>query len=77
MKIGLSVYSLSKAIKAGEMDIIQAVQWIAGNGGKHVEITPRSYPDAGNEKVISTVLGKIKESGLEVSSYPFHVRGNI
>ena len=51
------------------MDIIQALQWIADNGGKHVEITPRSYPDADNEKVISTVLGKIKESGLEVSSY--------
>lgn len=71
MKIGLSIYSLSKAIKAGEMDIIQAIQWIADNGGTHVEITPRSYPDSGDEKLIEAVVRKAKETGLEISSYTF------
>ncbi len=43
MKIGLSTYSLLKAIKAGEMDVLDVVQWIADNGGKHMEIVPYGF----------------------------------
>ena len=31
MKVGLSTYSLSRAINAGEMDVLGAIEWIAEN----------------------------------------------
>ena len=43
MKIGLSSYSISRAIRAGEMDILGAVRWVAENGGEHIEIVPSGF----------------------------------
>jgi hypothetical protein len=40
MKIGASTYSLQKAIKAGAFDVLGAFDWIAENGGEHIEIVP-------------------------------------
>lgn len=75
MKIGLSTYSLSKAIKAGEMDVIGAIQWIADNGGRHVEIVPSPFTVTGDDKLISAIVKKAKETGLDISSYT--IGGNL
>ncbi len=69
MKAGVSLYSLSKAIEKGEMDVLQAIQWIADNGGEHVEIVPWNFSLAGNDALIKGIVRKSAETGLEISSY--------
>jgi hypothetical protein len=43
MKVGLSSYSLLAALKKGEMTILDAIQWVAENGGEHMELVPYGY----------------------------------
>ena len=69
MKVGLSTYSLSGAIESGEMDVLQAMQWIADNGGKHVEMVPSGYTLCGNDDLVRKVVKKASETGLDISSY--------
>jgi hypothetical protein len=40
MKVGISSYSLLKDINAGKLDILDVVQWVADNGGEHLELVP-------------------------------------
>ncbi|MFA6527493.1 MAG: sugar phosphate isomerase/epimerase family protein [Candidatus Babeliales bacterium] len=70
MKVGLTTYSLSKAMKAGDINILQAIEWIADNGGEHVEISPSGcFVLAGNDSLIEAIVKKAKETNLEISSY--------
>ena len=69
MKTGLSTYSLSRAILAEEMDVIEAIQWIADNGGEHVELSPSGYILTDNDELVSAIVKKTKELGLDISSY--------
>ena len=43
MKLGVSTYSLMNEIKAGTMSVLDVIQWIADNGGEHVEIVPFGF----------------------------------
>lgn len=69
MKVGLSTYSLSRAISAGELDILSVIQWIADNGGKHVEISPSNLNLKDNDELIKSIVAKAKEVNLDISSY--------
>jgi len=69
MKIGLSTYSLLSAIKAGEMDVLDVVQWIADNGGEHMEIVPYGFTLVDNLELADQVRDKAKEVGIELSNY--------
>ncbi|MCF6177575.1 MAG: sugar phosphate isomerase/epimerase [Victivallaceae bacterium] len=69
MKIGLSTYSLSRAIKAEQIDVIEAIQWIADNGGEHVEIVPGSFILTDNDPLVKAIVAKAKAINLEISSY--------
>lgn len=69
MKIGLSTYSLLDAINAGEMDILDVVQWIADNGGEHMEIVPYGFTLVDNLELADAVRDKAKEVGIELSNY--------
>ncbi len=69
MKVGLSTYSLSRAINAGEMDVLQAIEWIAENGGEHVEIVPSGFTLTDNPQLIEDIVKKAAEKGLDISSY--------
>lgn len=69
MKIGLSSYSLLKAIKSGEMSILDAIQWIADNGGEHMEIVPYGYTLVDNLELADAVREKAKEAAIELSNY--------
>jgi sugar phosphate isomerase/epimerase len=69
MKIGLSTYSLSKAIHDGEMDVCGAIEWIAENGGKHVEIVPSGFEVTDEEDTAERIRAKAESVGLEISSY--------
>lgn len=69
MKLGLSTYSLMNAIRAGEMTVLDVIQWIADNGGEHVEIVPFGYQLVGNESLIDAIREKAADVGIEISNY--------
>lgn len=69
MKIGLSTYSLLTAIRAGEMDVLDVVQWIADNGGEHMEIVPYGFTLVDNYELADAVRDKAKALGIELSNY--------
>ncbi|TMV43732.1 sugar phosphate isomerase/epimerase [Paenibacillus mesophilus] len=69
MKIGLSSYSLLNALKSGEMDILDAIQWVADNGGEHMEFVPYGYTLVDNPALTDEVREKARSVGIELSNY--------
>lgn len=70
MKIGLSSYSLSRAINSGEMTILDAIQWVADNGGEHIEIVPMGALNLDNNpELIEQIKDKATEVGIDISHY--------
>ncbi len=73
MKIGVSSYSLARAIAAGEFDICGAIRWIAEEGGEHVELVPCgpfSIKDE-NDPLIERIKVTAAECKVDLSSYTF------
>ncbi|MFA5858342.1 MAG: sugar phosphate isomerase/epimerase family protein [Elusimicrobiota bacterium] len=66
-KVGLSTYSLSRAIKAKEFDILGAIQWIKDNGGEFVELSYGGLAD--NPKLVDDIREKAKSCELDIASY--------
>jgi inosose dehydratase len=69
MKIGLSSYSLSRAIRAGEMSWTDAIQWIADQGGEHMEVVPMDCAMVENQPLQQALVAKAAECGIALSSY--------
>ncbi|WP_135554828.1 sugar phosphate isomerase/epimerase family protein [Paenibacillus cymbidii] len=69
MKLGISSYSLSKAIQAGEMTIVDVVQWVADNGGEHLEICPIGFTLDDNPHLLEAIRRKVQETGIDISNY--------
>jgi sugar phosphate isomerase/epimerase len=70
MKLGVSSYSLFGAMKSGEMSILDVVQWVADNGGEHIEIVPIGDFTLDNDPgMIEAIRKKADEAGIEVSHY--------
>ncbi len=68
MKIGLSTYSLSGEIVNGKMSVLDAVQWIADNGGEHVEIVPFGF-DLNENDLAEKIKEKARKLNIDVSNY--------
>lgn len=69
MKLGLSSYSLSRAIKEGQLTIVDAVYWIAEHGGEHIEIVPIGFDLRQNPELIDKIKQAAKDAGIEISNY--------
>ena len=69
MKLGVSTYSLSRAIRAGEMTPMDAIGAIAEMGGEHAEIVPIGFNLHENPELIEAIRGKAAEVGIELSGY--------
>ena len=70
MKIGLSSYSLFGALKNKEMTIVEAVQWVADQGGEHIELVPNlGFSFEENPELIDAVRKKASEVGIDISNY--------
>jgi sugar phosphate isomerase/epimerase len=69
MKLGVSSYSLVKAMQAGEMDILGVIDWIADHGGEHVEIVPIGFSLAERPALADEIRDKAAARGLDVSNY--------
>lgn len=69
MKLGVSTYSLSRAIQSGEMKLAEAIRWIADEGGEHVEIVPFGFNLTEDPGLIETIRREAEDAGLELSNY--------
>ncbi|SEM93858.1 sugar phosphate isomerase/epimerase family protein [Lihuaxuella thermophila] len=69
MKLGLSTYSLSKAMASGEMTVLDAMDWMKQQGARHVEIVPHGFSLEDHSSLVDEIKGKAEELGLEISNY--------
>lgn len=69
MKVGLSTYSLSRAIRDERLSVPDAIDWIADNGGEHVEIVPSGFALEEDERLVTRIRERAGKAGLELSSY--------
>jgi sugar phosphate isomerase/epimerase len=69
MKIGVSTYCFWQAMQAGEIDVIQAIGYIAEMGGEHVEIVPMGFDLTANPELIDAIKSKAAEVGIDISNY--------
>ena len=69
MKIGLSSYSLSRAIASGQLGILEAIDWIANAGGEHMEVVPGGAWDIHVPGLPEKIVARAKEAGIDLSSY--------
>ncbi|MCM3701748.1 sugar phosphate isomerase/epimerase [Paenibacillus macerans] len=69
MKLGISSYSLYQAMQADGMTILEAIDWIAGIGGEHVEIVPLGFDLSQNSELIGQIRKRAAKAGIAVSNY--------
>lgn len=69
MKLGLSSYSLYKAIRDGQMSITDAVRWVGEHGGEHIEIVPLGFDLRANPELIGAIRKTAEEAGIDISNY--------
>lgn len=69
MKVGLSSYSLVTALKDGRMTILEAIDWVAENGGTHMELVPYGYSVVDNENLALEIKERAAAAGIELSAY--------
>ena len=62
MKIGLSSYSLSRAIGSGQLGILEAIDWIANAGGEHMEVVPGGAWDSHTPGLPEKLAARAKEA---------------
>ena len=70
MKIGLSSYSLSSAFRSKEMTIIDAIEWVANQGGEHIEIVSNlGLKLDENPELVDAIREKAENVGIAISNY--------
>lgn len=69
MKIGVSSYSLSRAIIAKQLTVIDAISWIGDNGGQHIEIVPIGFDLVENPQLIEAIRSKASDLRIDISNY--------
>lgn len=77
MKLGISSYCMYRYIQAGEMDIFEAIRWIAERGAQHVEIVPLGVLEQQmkDERFVERIRQTAADAGLPISNYA--VGGNF
>lgn len=70
IKLGFTSYSFSKAISAGTIDVLKAIELAASYGAEHMEFSPgTAYPFKGNPELVEKIKRAMKDNKLEFSSY--------
>lgn len=75
MKLGVTTYSMARLMREGLMDVFGVIDWIAEQGGEHVEIAPGNYIDMGEPGLPERIREHAALRGLAISNYA--VGGNF
>ncbi|NGP43982.1 sugar phosphate isomerase/epimerase [Bacillaceae bacterium SIJ1] len=67
MKIGLSSYSIVRALNEGTFDIFGAMDWMKEKGAEHIEIVPFGFDI--NVEVAKQIKQKGQDIDLDISNY--------
>ena len=51
------------------MNVLDVLQWVADNGGQHVELVPYEFTVVDNYELATQIKDKAAELGLELSAY--------
>lgn len=77
MKIGVSSYSLTNAIVAKQLTILDAISWVAGNGAEHIEIVPIGFDFIDNPSLTTAIRKKASELHIDISNYAIGANFNL
>jgi inosose dehydratase len=69
MKLGFSSYSLQGAINSKKMTILDVIQWVADQGGEHVEIVPIGFNLVEDVSLADAIRKRAEEAGVAISNY--------
>jgi sugar phosphate isomerase/epimerase len=69
MKVGLSTYSLVRELREETMTVLDVIQWIADNGGEHMEIVPYGFSVVDNIELADRIKEKAESAGIVLSAY--------
>ncbi|MNX98141.1 Inosose dehydratase [compost metagenome] len=69
MKLGISSYSLYQALAAGEMDILEVMEWTRAIGAQHIEIVPIGYDFSEKPELEDQIREKAAALNLDISNY--------
>ncbi|KQL56386.1 MULTISPECIES: sugar phosphate isomerase/epimerase family protein [Bacillaceae] len=69
MKVGISSYSLYQAMQAGEMTILDVIDYVAETGAEHIEIVPVGFDLLNNIELVDEIKSRANDKGLEISNY--------
>lgn len=69
MKVGLSTYSLVRELRDGNMTVLDVIDWIAENGGEHMEIVPYGFSVVDNVELALQIKKRAEATGIELSAY--------
>lgn len=70
MKIGLSTYALHQAVSTQRLTVLDAIQWIADNGGDQIEIASGFLVNLEEQpELIELIRQKSIDVGLPISHY--------
>jgi inosose dehydratase len=75
MKLGMSSYCLSPSLRAKEIDILQAMEWMKQQEIDHVEITPIGIDLDDDPGLVDAIAAKARQLDLEVVN--FAVAGDV
>lgn len=68
--IGLSSYSMSRAINDDRMSVFEVMDYIAKNGGQHMEVVPCGKLIVNNDdELVAKMVQHAKDAGIALSSY--------
>ena len=69
MKLGISIYSISRKILKEEMTAVKAVEWLCETGAEVIELVPFGI-DMINDKALSGILKKTAlDNGSKIANY--------
>lgn len=70
MKLGLSLYSLHRALGESGTTVFDLMQWVADNGGEHIEIVPgNGFSLDDNPKLAEQIRHKAESAAIDISNY--------
>lgn len=69
MKFGISTYCLYEKLKTSQMNVLDVIQWIADQGGEHVEIVPAGFDLENNRELVDDIRRKAEGLKLDISNY--------